>query len=317
MVKKVFNPAAVAAAWLFACGLAWGQSAPDQPAAGGDKRDDKSQPAAKSKLEEMLEEALKNNPDVRLAAAKAAEADAELNRARLQVVQKVASLYQALDAQKALVEAAKANLDEVQQHFAAGQAAPSDLGQAKAKLIDAKTKLADIEAEVDYVLGKQPASVGRVGAAAFTPDGRLVATADGGVVRLLDPLTGKLVAPSPVPPPQGETADRIRAALDKPFSYECDEKSVEYLIAEVDVAFQKNCPGMVVNGGRVKDQPVSVRFKGVPLGAVLEWLEDTLPNHRVVVREYGLLIAPADRLPPGATTLHDFWKGGKGKEKGN
>src|SRR5947209_6850608 len=43
----------------------------------------------KSKLEEMLEQALRDNPDLKVAAAKAQEAEAELNRARLAVVQKV------------------------------------------------------------------------------------------------------------------------------------------------------------------------------------------------------------------------------------
>ena len=68
----------------------------------------KDQPA-KSKLEEMLEKALKDNPDVRLAAAKLAEAEAELNRARLQVVHQVASAYQAVEAQKAAVERSCSN----------------------------------------------------------------------------------------------------------------------------------------------------------------------------------------------------------------
>src|SRR5215469_3745646 len=58
-------------------------------------------PQKKSALEEMLAEALKNNPDIRVAAAKLAEADAELNRTRLQVTQKVASLHHAILSQKA------------------------------------------------------------------------------------------------------------------------------------------------------------------------------------------------------------------------
>src|SRR5437660_737827 len=40
-------------------------------------------------LEEMLNKALKDNPDIRVAEAKVREAEAELNRTRLQVTQKV------------------------------------------------------------------------------------------------------------------------------------------------------------------------------------------------------------------------------------
>src|SRR6516165_2137186 len=56
-------------------------------------KDDKA--AAKDKeptLEEMLAEALKDNPDIRVAEAKRQEADAVLNKTRLQVMQQVVAL---------------------------------------------------------------------------------------------------------------------------------------------------------------------------------------------------------------------------------
>jgi hypothetical protein len=59
----------------------------------------------------------------------------------------------------------------------------------------------------------------------------------------------------------------------------------------------------------------NAHFSKIPYGAVFEWLEDALPNHRIVVRSYGLVIVPADKVPPGAALLHDFWKGAKGDEK--
>ena len=97
MRKSVVETTALAAA-LIVAGMALGQPAPvtEPPAP----------KPAQSKLEEMLEKALKDNPDVRLAAAKLAEAEAELNRARLQVVHQVATAYQAIEAQKAAVESA-------------------------------------------------------------------------------------------------------------------------------------------------------------------------------------------------------------------
>ena len=53
----------------------------------------------------MLQKVLHDNPDVRLAEAKLAEAEGELNRARLLVVQNVAVQVHAIDAQQAAVEA--------------------------------------------------------------------------------------------------------------------------------------------------------------------------------------------------------------------
>src|SRR5207245_592064 len=83
------------AALLFGVGLVWGQQAPQIV-------DDRPKPEpAKSKLEEMLDKALKDNPDVRLSAAKVDEAQAELNKVRLLVVQRIGAAYQAVEAQKA------------------------------------------------------------------------------------------------------------------------------------------------------------------------------------------------------------------------
>src|SRR6516225_8016208 len=78
---------------------AWGQgSATEKPGGnpGGPKEGEGAKDAAKSKLEELLAQALRDNPDVRVAAAKAAEAEAVLSRARLQVVQKVVAAFQAV-----------------------------------------------------------------------------------------------------------------------------------------------------------------------------------------------------------------------------
>src|SRR5947208_3305619 len=105
MRKSVVESSALAALLLCAA-LACSQQ-PAPPAT------DKKNEPARTKLEEMLEKALKDNPDVRLAAAKLAEAEAELHRARLQVVHQVASAYQAVEAQRAAVESAAAELAEV------------------------------------------------------------------------------------------------------------------------------------------------------------------------------------------------------------
>src|SRR4051794_25799334 len=69
---------------------------------------DREKPAGKkSELETMLEEAFKNNPDIRVAEAKLAEAQAELARVRIGIVQKVAKAAADLRAAQAMEEESK------------------------------------------------------------------------------------------------------------------------------------------------------------------------------------------------------------------
>ncbi len=43
-------------------------------------------------------------------------------------------------------------------------------------------------------------------------------------------------------------------------------------------------------------------------GRVLQWFEDSLPEHCFVVRDYGLVLMKRDSVPPGALLLDDFRK---------
>src|SRR5262249_12081762 len=54
----------------------------------------------------------------------------------------------------------------------------------------------------------------------------------------------------------------------------------------------------------------------VPLGAALQALEDQLPGLRFTVRDYGILVTFKSGPPPGAVSVHEFWKGDAAKEKG-
>src|SRR5438132_13243758 len=61
-------------------------------------------------LDEMLAKALRDNPDIRVAEAKVREGEAELNRVRLQVMQKVVALQHTLATQGAMGQEAGARL---------------------------------------------------------------------------------------------------------------------------------------------------------------------------------------------------------------
>ncbi len=329
------------------------------PAAADKPKDE----ATKSKLEEMLQQALQNNPDLRLAAAKVVTAEAELNRARLQVVQKVGAAYQAIEAQKAVVEGAAAEMALTK--VGVGVVPIATVRAAEQKLIEAKAKLAALETEMPYLIGKQPGNnsaslsgplggAGSPGSGFSNPAASVMAGAmgqwgggfgalGGGLGALgggFGALGGGLGgvggafgglgggppnnlqaddAPKPVPV-LGKTAERIQAALNKPFSLELKKTKLVEVIADVSAAFQKANPGLLIKCNISPDQLdnytlESVKFEEMPFGAVLVWIEDSAAGSGVVIRDYGLVIAPADNLPPGAPTLHDFWKGEKGEDK--
>src|SRR5438552_2083694 len=88
-------------------------------------------PAKKSLLEEMLEQALKSNPDLRVAEAKLREAEAELTRTRLAVTHKVATLYAALDVAKKAVEGAEADYNRVNEAYKRGAVAAGEFAAAQ------------------------------------------------------------------------------------------------------------------------------------------------------------------------------------------
>ena len=131
-------------------GFALAQS-PPPPAQPGQPQKPKPK---KSKLEEMLAEALRNNADIRVAAAKLAEAEAELTRTRVQVTQQVVTLHHAIQSQKATVDFEQRQYDrykDLQNH----RAIDEKLVEEKfAKLTATKAKLAELETQMPGLLGK-------------------------------------------------------------------------------------------------------------------------------------------------------------------
>lgn len=273
--------------------MGWGQSAPEK----------KEKPPAKSRLEEMLEQALRANPDLAVATAKVAEAQAELNRTRLQVTQKVVALYYALETQKeqvATLEARFKRAKELYETKALPQAAFAEAGQ---QLRTAKAKLAELEVEQPYLLGKVRIRDSLL-AWRYYP---LI-----GVGRVRD---GHLQAP-----PQlrlraatGPVAEKIRRALDRRLPLKTEFKNTP--MDKVVKSFTERASDVLflVKPGEGPLPTITGELPDLPLGAALEWLEDALPDYRIVVREYGFLIAPANKVPPGAVSVHEFWKGAEAR----
>src|ERR1700722_7097559 len=108
----------------------------------------------KSGLEKAIEEALKSNPDLRVAAAKVNEAEASLSRTRLQVTQKVVTAYQDVEIGKATVRIAQVTLERMRNLQKTNAVAADVVSQKEQDLAAAKGKLAAAEADLNYLLGK-------------------------------------------------------------------------------------------------------------------------------------------------------------------
>jgi hypothetical protein len=111
--------------------------------------------------------------------------------------------------------------------------------------------------------------------------------------------------------PESPMTDMLRKALDVPVRAEFDNMPLkdvlEYLRDKGHGDFNFH-----VRGKAREDRPVTVKLKTpVPIGAVLQFLED---EHDIifVLRDYGIVVVAADeRIPPGAMRVIDFWKHGK------
>ena len=73
-------------------------------------------------------------------------------------------------------------------------------------------------------------------------------------------------------------------------------------IAKIDVPFR-----LLVTPA-IQAQKIQIMTGELPVAAWLQMFEDSVPNLRFTVREYGILITTQERAPEGTMTVQDFWK---------
>lgn len=308
---------------LAAAGWSFGQP----PADRGD--------AGKRSLDELLATALRHSPDVQVAQAKVREAEAELRRTRLTLLQKVIETNSAVEAQRAAVAHAEAVFQRLQKLAKQASVSMDEVQRAEAQLAAAKAQLAQAEATLNALTGTLPAGVGALAGGGEGVGGAVLGL---GVMQQPAPVAGGNPAGIPglggapnfpgvgmpgmmggmgmgtvEPPrvPQGPIADKLRAALDSPVKVTpVKDKPLAEVLGQFRAA-AKGVPFLLHLGDKAKE-PVSLSLEGdIPLGAVFQGLEDVVPGLKVFVREYGLLIteegsgsvAFANGIP-----LVEFWR---------
>jgi hypothetical protein len=266
----------------------------------------------KTSLEDLLAEALKNNPDIRVADAKVQEAEAELNRTRLAVMHKVVTFYASRKAAQAKVAEAERRLARLRQLRANSAISQEDFQLAEQALLTAKAELELVEAEMPSLLGKPPQKM----AGQATEQGQVPVLSevpylnrlyrlhrDREVAGLYEPARGQTQLGQPAP---GTVAEKVRKALNAPITVDFQETPLndvlDYLGEKTGITIRSQ-----VTRSKDANPKITLRFREpLPLRAVLQALEDEFPSFRTdagvrfVVREYGLLAVPNGFIPPGA-----------------
>jgi hypothetical protein len=255
---------------------AWGQDSSQQSAPAT-----KLTPASAKveDLDEMLAEALRNNPDIRVAAAKVQEAEAELLKTRLEVIDKVKHHHSTL-------QEARERLQTAERLFAAHAISQEEL--AAAKLLVAK-----FEAEGTYLLGNMRTA-------------RAGEHLQIGLDLTVNPSSKAPLAPQS-PRLSDEVATKLANALNQRVNIDFEEGPLVELFSYLQEKYQIQMTMNVAGPDGQKRKTKSVRVVGAPLGALFQMLTDFNPGLAFVVRDYGILAADANSLPPGAQTVHEFW----------
>ena len=304
---------------LFICalvlaGLVVSRAVPAQadPQSPAQPNQDSKQPGPSS-LEEMLAKALRQNPDILVAEAKARLAEAELYRAQQTVLGKIVILSKELTAAKLILVEAETRLARLtqQRQNPGGRQIVTDEEYGAAQVTKDKyyAEMVHLEAELSVLVGKKvTAAQNPLKSLAISPDGKVVVEGvEGGGVRVWDLTTGKLVDPRTIDL-TAPTADKVRNALETPVKI--NFKNVP--LSDMLQTFQAKTKGVNLFVTS-PDFPVSVSLQEpVTLLAALQLLEDR-SSLRFVVREYGIVGMDVEHVPLGATLVSDFAKQPVGK----
>ncbi len=109
-----------------------------------------------TRLEDQLAQALRDNPDIRVAEAKVRSAEAELHRVRLQVMKDIFKFNADIEATQKTVEEAKQRFLKAKRLHERNAISREDYQAAQLTLERFQAELARQQAELPHLLGKSP-----------------------------------------------------------------------------------------------------------------------------------------------------------------
>jgi hypothetical protein len=294
-----------------------------------------AQPKKGATLEDAINTALRNHPDIRIAQAKIQMAEAELAQARLVITQKITAAHADLAASKAQQQLAERNHHRMMELQKRSAISAEEYEDARLRLEQARASVAAKEASLQLLLGTP------IQAAAPQPTINSVTTANllatylaaeqGDLVAMqgsIDKHLGLQLATRTPPQP---IADRLKDTLDKPVSME-KQSGVE-LETFLQELLKRSSFDVKVRFPATENKQLSNNVTKLNLDAgeypLRVWLQlvlDETNNYRnmnlqidpssarkplrfdLYLREYGLLLSTPDLAPPDAITVQQYWK---------
>lgn len=256
----------------------------------------------------LIQKALANDPDVQVARAKLALAEAEVAKARQAAVTRVITLRDTVEQQRQAVVRMSEVLTLKEHALKVGGGSREELITVQEKVATARSALERAETELRLLIGDGPkaaaprASSDDIAAEIAGLLAQSYPNAAAEALALLNQRVGAKGTTGPIP-------DRIRAALDKKVRLggKGDRISLDAAMevfkkeAGLDVPIRPTpspMPRIVLDG------------EELPIGAWFQMFQDHGGHAGITfyVRDYGLLVANRQTAPPDAMTLTEFWR---------
>jgi hypothetical protein len=302
------NLACLALVVLAGAPLAHAQQPPARDSAARKEKPKEAAPADRTALEDLLAQALKYNPDIRVAEARVQKAEAELNRTRLQVMQQVAAFDAARKVARGKVAQAEQEYERARRLTASAGISAADLRATEQALIVARGELETVEAQMPSLLGKSSQRAQGEKPDLFEHslrmDGKLLSgmQLEQDTARALAALAAAQAART-----QDLVPDQVRKALETPISLEVKDMPLSDVLEAIAGKTHVMIRNPLLPRWKEVNPKITLKLpEALPVRAVLQILEDEMPEDpalgpmRFVVRGYGLLVVAGDRIPPGA-----------------
>lgn len=263
-------------------------------------------PAEPSSAAEMLNIALQTNPDLLVARAKVAEAEAELRRVQLDVARRVFRQRQDLENQKAKVA-------RIQKLHASNGATAEDLSEAV-------NEQSALETELQYLMGRSPdasgaAATGMMGVYPGMMPGMsgmrsmsgFGGTSTSGQISGIQAMQmpglggstgggegrGSRTRTGAAPATGEGKEEKLSKALETKISLKLENAPLHDVLKRLQEAASVK---FVINTSRLAqagvplDSPITIDVEETALSAVLQLIEDLHPPLSFSIRDYGILV---------------------------